>query len=416
MNLAAVVVVASSLGATADPVELFAEGAAHLRAGRWDRAARSLEPAVAMLGGHPDVRALLGIARYHQGRYRDARASLERALAGETKYAPRCLYYLGQTLSRLDDSAGARKAFERLLEDHPDSAEARKVDLSGEYRRAIARCAPRATTTVILQSVTHDDNALRSSTLQLAGPSGEDWVSLTLVAISARLRGPFEARLTAFHRDFAETDQLDLSSAEGAVSLKLRGGAFSAWAGCRQQWLDGADFLTRGLCGVAVRTSPSSTWVSEFSLGYAIKRYVQMYQSFDGDVASLGIKVGRRGKDDARVRRLGGWLSLANETCDAAYLGYTSATLGAEAEWKLSSSKGLGAKASWLARRHHEDGPTGELREDRRWHARVDASMGSGKPRRPVGRLWFGVTANSSTLDSYTYVQRVWGLDLSIAF
>ena len=121
----ATLLVSASLVARAEDAERhFVKGAAHLARSEWAAAEESLSLALEGLPEHPDVLALLGMARYHLGKYRQAADDLTASLRGGTRYRTRVLYYLGLASSMSGEEAKAQRTFTRLLDDHPSSPEA----------------------------------------------------------------------------------------------------------------------------------------------------------------------------------------------------------------------------------------------------------------------------------------------------
>jgi len=77
-----------------DPSKRFIQGAKYMRMAKWAGAEQAFLDVLDSWPGHPDVHALLGITRYHLGKYSAAKDDLEYARRKGTKYKPRVLYYL----------------------------------------------------------------------------------------------------------------------------------------------------------------------------------------------------------------------------------------------------------------------------------------------------------------------------------
>ena len=94
---------------------------------RWEEAEASARQLLAASPNLADGQAMLGMALYHQGRFEASISPFRAAMAEETTYPARVLYYLGLAESKCGHPDGATDAFMLLLTLHPQSAEARRI-------------------------------------------------------------------------------------------------------------------------------------------------------------------------------------------------------------------------------------------------------------------------------------------------
>jgi tetratricopeptide (TPR) repeat protein len=407
-------VLIAHLGANAEGVKAFAEGAAHLQEGRWLEAEGALARAAAELGDHPDAHALLGIARYHLGRYDRARVSLELALEKGTRYEARTLYYLGMTLSKAGADGRAAAAFARLLEQHPHSPEAGRVDPDRELARTPSTAAP--VTVVLMQSVSYDDNAVRSAELPLSGPAQSDTVSFTLASLGGSLGHQLAWRALLFTKDYAALDEQDLASASAGLSWSASGGAVELSFLHRRQWLNSEDFDARTIAAVTCTSDRMRAWRVGIDAEYASKEHDVPYRALDGYARRFGLVLERTRQANARTPSGALWLSVSDDVCDAAYLGYDLWGAGVKSRFELTDRIDLGVALSYSRRTHHDVDPIGEVREDDRWSVKVHVGFPLGSSDHVTCKCWGTSIDNSSTLADCDYSQRVWGIELSVAF
>ena len=94
---------------------------------QWVQAENSARAVLEKSPHDPDAHAMLGIALYHQGRFKESTSALQFAARGKSAYEARVLYYLGLAHSKLEQPEKAENVFLRLMMRHPDSPEARKL-------------------------------------------------------------------------------------------------------------------------------------------------------------------------------------------------------------------------------------------------------------------------------------------------
>ncbi|MFH1377667.1 MAG: hypothetical protein ABIH86_02835 [Planctomycetota bacterium] len=111
-----------------DPSRQFQEAAAAIARQDYPSAERLLTELQQEWPTSADVDLFLGIARYHQEKFPAAKANIERAIENNVRYMPRALYYSGLIGGKLDDEQQVNAAFDRLIMEYPESAEAKIID------------------------------------------------------------------------------------------------------------------------------------------------------------------------------------------------------------------------------------------------------------------------------------------------
>jgi tetratricopeptide (TPR) repeat protein len=337
--LLAVIFAYAATAARAEEAEtLFLKGAGQLARSQWAAAEESLSQALERLPGHPDILALLGMARYHRGRYRRAADDLSAALRGDTRYRARALYCLGLALSMSGEEARARRTFARLLDEHPSSPEADRVRGAAAFWR---RDEPQPETRPgsVLLSAGYDTHATRSVDVPTAsGFQGDGFLSV--FASSRTPIGEEGAQLGAslLWRDYSALDEFDYFTFSGRVELGRRAGerlSLRPFAGGRWSWLGGDRFEDGYSAGLRLVREPERGWTVDVDASAALMLHGRLYSGLDGTEVGGNARLLHGGESFrtglvARGRRV---------SADLAYLGYLEGEGGLAVSLVAASGK-----------------------------------------------------------------------------
>jgi tetratricopeptide (TPR) repeat protein len=395
-----------------DAADLFLAGAEHLSRGEYREAEAALEGVLEALPDRPDALLLLGIARYHLDRPRDALGPIEAALEGGTRYESRGLYYLGLTLSLLGREEEAERAFARLIREKPDSPEVQEI-LS--LREEDEEPEPSASA-VLMTSLGYDSNAAQSADLPTAtDPEADTFWDGALLGRFGSDHGPGLLRGGFTWKDFFRADTYDLVTARLAgevtgfpsASHQVRPGA-----GVSHSWLGGADFESRLELGGAWWIGRESPRPLEVSVMEAFKRYPdEDYEGLDG----TALTVTGRTMHALGPAEMGIAAEYVDDTAEEAYLGYRSWQGSVLLRLEVTSGSLADLEAGVRGRSYKDISPVyGERRRDGAWF--VEGTV----IRSIVGGLLVRARAaylsNHSSVDDFTYEQFVGSLGLMVLF
>ncbi len=397
--------------------KLISEGARQMSEADWPAAERSFLKAVVLSRGHPDLTALLGVARFHQGKYEESARDFESALAGGTKYKSRVLYYLSLAHVNLGHREQAKQYTGRLLAEFPESSEARKVK-SGAYTRGPASGKGAAGLdrweVVFLQDVDSDSNAPR------VAHGDSDTLLFTFFSAKFRARPlPLNIKASFFWRNFSDQDELDFMGVQGTIEgeFNLSGRDILLPAVSLQQlWLDEKQYEGKFRYELLWKRDWGRRWFTDLELKHGSSEHDKVeYESFDGEQSSGRFRLWfdcLQFKPLTRIRLTGGF---SRETLDEDFLSYDSWTAGIETRLSLPWRVTAELKAGYSERRYHEVNPDYSLRrEDERTTVEICVL-------RPVSR-WLFLRLNASWLASrsnverYTYNETVYGIGLLLMF
>lgn len=397
--------------------KLISEGARQLGEADWPGAERSFLKALAYSPGHPDLTALLGVARFHQGKYELSAGDFESALAGGTKYKSRVLYYLSLAHATLGHEEQGKEYARRLLTEFPASREAQMIK-SGAQKRSPAPGKDAAKLdrweVVLIQDICSDSNAPR------VAHGDSDTLLFSFLSVKFKARPlPLNIRASFFWRNFSDQNELDFMGVQGALEgeLKLsRGDTFLPAVSLQTLWLDEEKYQGKFGYELLWKRDWGRRWFTDLDLKHGSSEHTQVeYESLDSEQSSGRFRLWYdclQFKPLTRVRLLGAFL---RETMDDDYLSYDSWTAGIEMRFSFPWRVSAEVKAGYSERRYLDDNPAYSLRrEDER--TTVDICV-----LRPVSRwLFLRLTASwltsRSNVERYTYSEAVYGIGLLLMF
>ncbi len=397
-------------------LELFQRGTDSIKAERWEEAEKSFQTVLDANPQNGDVLALIGIAQFHGDKHKEAVTNLSLALKHGTRYASRCLYYLGLANSALGRKDASVEAFRRLLLEYPDAAETRKL-----LPRKVAPPAPkppkRVSATIMLNGGYDSNPSMISETD--ADDTGGDMYLLGYLSLSINAHPvPLIARGFVLSQKFMDKTEFDMIGAGGGVS-----GDFNLFSADKFQpafnylhyILDGEGFETILRPEARYLRTWSRNWGSDLVFRYDIKSHPdEEYKDLDGNRMSAKVRAWRNCDGPLllnRFRIMGGW---TDESLDADYLGYTAYAGGLELEFALPLQLTLVLDAGYEKREYKEVNPTYN-------ETRSDDIIGFGVTAlRPLWKTIFlraaGTVANhKSNIERYDYTRSTVELGLLAA-
>lgn len=420
--------------AAPDGIADFTAGARALQRGDHAAAEPLLARAAAAMPGQPDAFALLGIARFHLGRYAEADRALMRAIAGGTRYMPRALYYRGMTLAALGQRRAAEQQFAHIATAYPASPEASQL-------RASAPASPTGTlldapgphpaprtppqpprpveagrwwNLLAMQSASYDTNPTRASyDFRSSEAFTDDQYLFSYLALGVTIPGTaIDLRATGSWTNYLRTPDLDFLSAGGeiGVTVPIAGATVAPRYQLQEMWLESGYFGEKHQISVPIRALIGG-YDLELAPYAALKRYAAEYRDLDGAEAGMRAEVARGFRTVPLLRRLalsGGW---DDASAQRAEYGWIEGDLGGSARvalgWSLTLD--LAAGCRW---RSYDQPPSGisETRLDRRWNWSATLS-------RPLlawlhAQVIVDYTWNASSLPGYGYESTITGINL----
>ena len=308
----------------------FALGLKEFKQGRWAKAQKHLQSAVAAQPRNANVNALLGMSEYHLARYSEAEQHLGRALDLETSYAARTLYYRGLTEAKLGQPVKAEATFRALTSLYPNSSEARKLGVAfRDVRPAVLkRDAVLLTGTVISSELGYSSNPTQTS-------EGDSDAYLGVFA-SSSLQIPdtawsvggwlsLEKYLDDSDNDFA-TISGDLSRRHELTSADRLLGAVTA----DMSWFGGESYeRTLGLLFVHTRRW-SKAWQSELRLGLESVADLTDAGDADASVMSARLRLTKPFLSRTLLRRIRFELQMESEDNEIDWRGSSETSVGME--------------------------------------------------------------------------------------
>jgi tetratricopeptide (TPR) repeat protein len=412
----ATILASVSLAAQADEAERhFVKGAAHLARSEWAAAEESLAEALEGLPGHPDVLALLGMARYHRGKHRQAAEDLAASLRGGTRYRPRALYYLGLASSMSGEDAEARRTFARLLDDHPSSPEADRVRDTAASRTSSDE-PPETGRRSVLLSAGYDTHATRSADVPTAsGLLGDSFLSAYASSRSPVGESGGELDVSLLWRDYSDVDEFDYLMFSGRVELGRSAGerpALRPFAGVQWSWLGGDRFEDRYSAGLRLAREPKQGWTADVAASAAALLHGRLYAALDGFDVGADARL-LRGRDKFRA----GVVARAKSvSADTAYLGYSEGEGGLALRRIAASGKAMFDFEAGLGRRlYYAVNPSYVARrEDAQMYVRASVTRSIGEHVFLRGHATY--IHHDSNVPSYVYDQFVGSVGVVSSF
>lgn len=412
--MAMVLVLASTslvvLSAETKPAESHLRlGLRHMTSGQWDQAEKEFVAHIAADPADVDAQVLLGMSRYHLGRYMEAARTLQYALDRKTSYASRALYYLGLAQSRLKNTAEAGKAFRTLVNQYPNSVEAIKVapDLPREKAAWTVR------EPFITVDVTHDSNAGNTT-----DGKGDIFLSTSASARAMKLPGRWNAGASFFIDKYLDQDAYDFMFLSGDIQGEYEpslADALTPQLELNQSWL-GGDAYERV---IGMRLLHDRRWTDLWTT--QARLLVDLHTSLDDEAAnsdgtllSFRIRGWRKCDGPFDIAGIRPSAQLTIDSADTAYLGYTDITAGVLLRFLLHKQVTLDVTPSYKTRDYDSSHPVyGKTRSDSEVGCRFDASQPWSMKTTLTATLAFA--QHDSNIDYYSYDEVVVGVGLTYA-
>jgi hypothetical protein len=367
------------------------------------------------------VKALLGIAQSHLGKYSAASKNLDFALRNGTKYKPRVLYYLGIAYSMLGREQSASAAFERLLSGYPDSPEAKKVASPRQLRliREPARAAgkekePDKLRLLFIQDVSHDTNA------SLTTDPDSDTVLFTFASIRLSLHPvPVFLKGSFMMQEYFDEDDFDLvyiaGSAQGRLELTQRDTLYPAYT-LKNLWLADKDLGSGNRAELLWERGWGRSFFSDAAASYDQNYFDENYNDkVTGDRTEGRARAWWKPENLGPLTRIRAGLLLTDSTAEEDHLAYRSWQAGGDIELTLGKGVTLDLEASFGERNYDETDPDhGIVRYDQR--VKLGASFLAQLDENIYLRLNIHHLASDSNIKEHSYHQTVYGIGLMLMF
>jgi outer membrane protein assembly factor BamD (BamD/ComL family) len=401
-----------------DTAQLYMKGARHLRLHRWAQAEQAFTEVLERWPGQPDVHALLGIARYHQSKYREALQDLALALEKGTRYTARALYYQGLAYSELGRSEYAAAAFERLITQFPNSAEAMKVK-SLEIPRPPARPRveeekPNRFSFLFIQDVNRDSNA------PLTQDPDPDTMLFTFASLKLSLHPlPFYMKSSLMVQEYFHEDDFDFVQLAGGVHGEISPTQDDTLRGAytlKRFWLDDKELGS----GYQAQLAWEHGWVadvfSDFSGNYARKVYDEDYNEEVTGYRSEGqMRLWWLSKPLNPLTRIRAGGLVSSETAKDDYLAYRSWRASLEFEFTLSERITTNVELTFGERVYRDVYPGYlESRFDQRFSA--GASLLTKLFKYGYLRLNVRYLSSDSNIKEHNYYKTLYGAGIMLLF
>lgn len=409
-------------------------GADALSAGNWDVAVAAFRLCLLVWPDHPDVSALLGVALYHTDDRSGARDALRVAIAGNTKYLARALYYDGLAASETNDPDAAQARFRQILTEFPNSAEAKKILALDDpmppatpavkkpeaWRSAdpMALLVPKDSASASSDwriqasaSVGIDTNPLLASTLVAATTSTErrtDGVWQTSLGLDFQpSEVPMLIRVSGFLADYFEVDSVDFFGANAMLMFEWQPHdhhLLSPYYQFQFLWLSDRPYETQHTVGLEYTGLLSAEWAIRGVLDGGFRFHPAEFAAFDGGFIGLNVASLWFSDVESGLGRMGIGASWAYH--DAATQSKAAHIVTVDWHWQFwfSAPVSLNLGVGWRYRSFVESEPDFGRR-------RIEHRVMGGATVRLDLENWVAVqlsaryAANWATIPDYTYGQ-----------
>ncbi|TET32978.1 MAG: tetratricopeptide repeat protein [Planctomycetota bacterium] len=405
---------------SSDPSERFVQGARYMRTAEWASAEQAFLDVLDSWPGHPDVKALLGITRYHLGKYSASKSDLDYALKEGTKYESRVLYYLGMVCSKLGLREKSVDAFDRLLTEFPDSPEAEKIGvpdvlLEPEEPDDDKDKEPERFKFLFIQDISHDTNA------PLAHTPEPDTAFFSYLSMKLGLHpAPFYLKTSGMSLVYLDMTNQNLMSAMGGVEGDFNLGESTKLIpgySYHRLWLDNDKFQKKYRYELLWEQEwEKKHWFTDLRLRYEKKDFEELEkENLDGNHSSAQARLWWKGKSLGPFTRVRIGAYAGRDTAELDYLEYDSVEGSLEIELTFPADITLDLGASFGQRDYSERHPDfGINREDDRF--RADALLLIPFSDNFFLRLKGSYISNDSNIRDYTYYQTVYGAGFMLTF
>jgi len=308
-----------------------------MRSGRWGEAEKLFLQAARLRPGDPDITALLGISRYHLGKYALAEKNFAFALSKGTQYRARILYYRGMGLGVLGYDASARMHFERLLSEFPDSREAGKIRASAPPKKQ----EPRREKEKEKLKISVVLNAIIDSNVSLTTENNED--TLLFSFISARIGldpAPLFLNFSFTAQEYLTEDDFDLyfitAGAEAKIELTKRDTINPAYSH-KQYWLNFKSIDAGDSYELLWRRDWGKGWFSTARYRAGTNEYVDDdYETLTGGRKEAQVRIWKKYRGFGPPASIGVELCACDQTTKEDYFSYELSS--GKIFWKLDLS------------------------------------------------------------------------------